>query len=123
MKERAKYAPTFSKLRALMANGLTDIDLVRCWVSWRILPLSRCLGLMCEYNSDLKDPQRHCEIQLSNAEVTEGTKALFNETWAECSKTGLNPYCTFNRPPAVSVAHHSSSLDHVFINTYPLMII
>ena len=32
-KERAKYPRAFSKLRALMANGLTGVDFVRCWVS------------------------------------------------------------------------------------------
>ena len=40
-KERQTYAPQLAKLRALLANGLTGIDLIRCWVSWGILPLSR----------------------------------------------------------------------------------
>ena len=31
--ERVKYAPAFVKVRALMANGLTGVDLTRCWVS------------------------------------------------------------------------------------------
>ena len=103
-----------------MANGLTGIDLVWCRVSWRILPLSCRPDLMCEYIGNLKDPERHCKIQLSDAEVTEATKALLNETWAKCSKTGLSPYCTFNQPPAVSVTHYVSSLNHVFINTIHL---
>jgi hypothetical protein len=54
--ERAKYMPTFSKVRALLANGLIGVDLVRCWVAWRIIPLSRRTGLMCEYTCDVKDP-------------------------------------------------------------------
>ena len=105
IKEWGKYAPTFSKLRAFMANGLTGIDLVRCWVSWRILPLSHRPGLMCEYTGDLKDPQCHCDIQLSDAVNTKATKVLLNESWADCSKTGLSPFCTFNKLPVVSVAH------------------
>ena len=87
-----------------MANGLIGVDLVRCWVSWSILPLSRRPGLMCEYTGNLKDPQRHCDIQLSNAEITEATKKLLNEALKECSKTWLSPFCTFNKPLAVSVA-------------------
>ena len=63
-KERAKYALAFSKLRAFMANGLTGVDFVRCWISWSILPLSRRPDLMCEYTGDVNDPQ------LSDAEIT-----------------------------------------------------
>nr|XP_020160643.1 nucleolar and coiled-body phosphoprotein 1-like [Aegilops tauschii subsp. strangulata] len=33
---------------------------------------------MCEYTGDVKDPQRHCDIQLSDAEITEATKKLQN---------------------------------------------
>lgn len=39
--ERVPYASTLSKIRALIANGLTGVDLVHCWVAWRIFPLSR----------------------------------------------------------------------------------
>ena len=98
-----------------MANGLTGVDLVRCWVSWSILPLSRRPSLMCEYTGNLKDPQRHCDIQPSDAEITEATKKLPNEPLKECSKIGLSPFCTFNKPPAVSVA--SLPLNHV-CNSY-----
>ena len=47
-RERANYAPQLSKLRAFMENGLTGVDLARCWITWSILPLSRRPGLMCE---------------------------------------------------------------------------
>ena len=55
--ERKNFAPQIAKLRALMANGLTGIDLVRWWVSWGILPLSRRPGLMHENTGNVKDPQ------------------------------------------------------------------
>ncbi|KAM3189563.1 hypothetical protein ACQJBY_068078 [Aegilops geniculata] len=55
---------------------------------------------MCGYNGNLKDPQRCCDIQLSDAEITEATKKLLNEPLKECSKTRLSPFCTFNKPPA-----------------------
>ena len=51
--ERASYAPQLAKLRAFMANGLSGVDFVRCWISWSILPLSHRSGLMCEYTGEL----------------------------------------------------------------------
>ena len=69
-KERQTYAPQLAKLRALLANGLTGVDLVRCWVAWHVLPLSRRSGLMHEYTSDAKDPQRFNEIEMTDDEVT-----------------------------------------------------
>ena len=102
-RERANYAPQLSKLRAFMANGLTGVDLARCWISWSILPLSRRSGLMCEYMGSLKDAQRHIDIQLTDAEVTEAVKKILNEPEAVCAQTGLLPFCTFNKPPAVRI--------------------
>ena len=87
-----------------MANGLTRVDFVRCWVSCSILPLSRRPGLMCEYTGDVKDPQRHINIQLTDAEVTEAVKKMLDIPVAECTKTGLSPFCPSNKPPAVRIA-------------------
>ena len=53
-----------------MANGLIGVDLVRCWVAWRIMPLSRRPGLMCEYTGDVKDPQRHNHKELNDDHVS-----------------------------------------------------
>ena len=122
-KEWAKYASAFSKLGAFIANGLTDVDFVRCWVSWSILPLSRRLVLMCEYTGDLKDPQRHCDIQLSDTEIAEATKALLNESLIDYSKTGLSPFYTLNEPPAVSIAHLCSTKFSIIMPTYDLFIL
>jgi len=101
--ERAKYAPQLAKLQAFMANGLTGVDFVRCWISWSILPLSRRPGLMCEYTGEVDDPQRHCNLQLSEEEVTEGVKKILNESELICSQTGLSPFYAKNKPPAVSI--------------------
>ena len=87
-----------------MANGLTGVDFVRCWVSWSILPLSRLPGLMCEYTGDLKDPQRHIDTQLTDAEVTEAVKKMLDVSVAKCSKTRLSPFFATNKPPAVRTA-------------------
>ena len=86
-----------------MANGLTGVDLARCWISWSILPLSRRAGLMCEYTGSLKDAQRHIDIQLTDEEVTETVKKILKEPEAVYAQTGLLPFCTFNKPPVVRI--------------------
>ena len=58
---------------------------------------------MCEYTGDLKDPQRHTDIQLTDAEITEVVKKIMDESVAVCSKTGLSPFCATNKPPAVRI--------------------
>ena len=100
-KEQQAYAPQLAKLRALLANGLTGVDLVRCWVSWHTLPLSRRSGLMHEYTGDAKDPQRFNEIEMMDDEVTECVKKMLDEPIAACSQNGLPPFCASNQPPAV----------------------
>ena len=59
---------------------------------------------MCEYTGDSKDPQRHIDIQLTEAEVNEAVKKILNEPEAVCSKTRLSPFYTLNKPPAVRIA-------------------
>ena len=56
---------------------------------------------MCEYTRSLKDAQR--DIQLTDAEVTEAVKKILNEPEAVCAQTGLLPFCTFNKPPAIRI--------------------
>ena len=101
-RERQTYVPQFAKLRALMANGLTGVDLARCWVKWHILPLSRRSGLMHEYTGNSNDPQRFTEIEVTNDEVTESVKKMLDEPIAICSQTRLAPFYAANKLPAVS---------------------
>src|SRR3954465_13470062 len=84
-----------------MANGLTGVDFARCWISWSILPISQRPGLMCEYTGDVKDPQWHIDIQLTDDEVTEAVKKILNEPEAVCAQTGLPPFCAINKTPVV----------------------
>ena len=100
-KERQTYAPQLAKLRALLANGLTGFDLVHCWVSWGILPLSRRPGLMHEYTGNVKDPQRYHEIVMTDIAVTEAMKKMLDEPIATCSQIGLPPFCASNKPLVV----------------------
>ena len=99
--ERSKYAPQLSKLRAFMANGLTGVDLARCWISWSILPLSLRSGLMCQYTDHVDDPLRHSRLQLSGEEITEAMHTILNEPEHICAKTCLLPFCATNKPPAI----------------------
>ena len=101
--ERKKLAPTIAKVKALLGNGLTGIDLVRCWVSWRIIPLSHRSGLMCTYTGGKKDPLRHSSVHLTEEAINEMTETLRNEDPDDCSKVGLNPFCKLNLPPDVSL--------------------
>ena len=101
--EWAKLAPTIAKVTALLGNGLTGVDLVRCWVSWRIIPLSRRTGLMCTYTGGVKDPLRHSSAPLTDEAVNEMVKSLLNEDPEDCVKVGLAPFCKLNPPPDVSL--------------------
>ena len=58
---------------------------------------------MCEYTDSVDDPLRHTKIQLPDDEVTEAVKKILNEPEAVCAKTGLLPFYTFNKPPAVRI--------------------
>ena len=78
---------------------------------------------MCEYTGDVKDSQRHIDIHLTDDEVTESVKKMLNEPEAVCSKTGLSPFYTQNKPPAVSIVC-ASALHLIFLDfaifEYPL---
>src|SRR3954469_18435551 len=56
---------------------------------------------MCECTGDVKDVQRHIDIQLTDDEVTEAVKKILNEPEAVCAQTGLPPFCAINKLPAV----------------------
>ena len=58
---------------------------------------------MCEYTGDVHDSQCHINIQLIDEEVSESVKKMLNEPEAVCSKTGLSPFYTQNKPPAVRI--------------------
>ena len=100
--ERQTLAPTMSKVKALLGNGLNDIDLVRVWLAWQVIPLSRRPGLMCDYTGQKNDHLRHSPHDLPEDVVDDMTKSLLNESLADCGKVGLSPFCKINPAPAVS---------------------
>ena len=67
-----------------------------------MIPLSRRPGLMCEYTGRKDDPLRHSRNDLPEDIAEDMTKALLNESLADCGRTGLSPFCKTNPAPAVS---------------------
>ena len=94
--ERKKLFPKIRKVQALLGNGLTGVDLIRCWVAWRIIPLSRRSGLMCSYTGGTDDPLRHSSVHLTEATIVEMATTLVNSKYEDCSLVGLNPFCKLN---------------------------
>ena len=80
----------------------SNIDPVRVWISWRVIPLSRRPGLMCDYMGRKDDPLWHSPNDLPEDVVDDMTKSLLNESLPDCGRTGLSPFCQANPAPAVS---------------------
>ena len=110
--ERKKLTSTIRKVQALLGNGLTGVDLVRCWVSWRIIPLSGQSGLMCTYTREKDDPLRHSSLHLTEEGIIEMATTLVNSKFEDCIKVGLNPFCKLNPPPDVSLLISLTLLHH-----------
>ncbi|SPT17216.1 unnamed protein product [Triticum aestivum] len=110
--ERQPLLPTINKIKALLGNGLNGIDLVRVLILWRVIPLSRRPGLMCEYTGRKDDPQRHSRNDLPEDVAEEDTKALLNESLADCGRTGLAPFCKTNPAPAADDKFWRVKYDH-----------
>ncbi|SPT16162.1 unnamed protein product [Triticum aestivum] len=110
--ERQPLLPIINKIKALLDNGLNEIDLVRVWISAWVIPLSRRPGLMCEYMDQKDDPQRHSRNDLPEDVAEEMTKALLNESLADCGRTGLAPFCKTNPAPAADDKFWRVKYDH-----------
>ena len=63
---------------------------------------------MYEYTGDVKDPLRSNDIEKTDEEVTEAVKKMLDEPISQCSKTGLAPFCTSNKPAAVRILFFST---------------
>ena len=100
--ERLPLNPTIRKIKALLGNGLTGIDLVRVWVTWRILPLSRRSGLMCTYIGEKDDSMHHNPEDLPDDVVDATVQSLLKEGTVTSNTFSLLPFCKNNPAPAVS---------------------
>ena len=66
---------------------------------------------MYEYTGDVKDPLWSNEIEKTDEEVTEAVKKILDELIAQCSKIGLAPFYTSNKPPLVRFLSFSTLID------------
>ncbi|KAI5011779.1 hypothetical protein ZWY2020_013916 [Hordeum vulgare] len=97
--EESDFIPVLSELRSLTNNGLTGVDLIRCWVESRILPLSHRDGLMCEFDGTLNHPQCYFHIALTEEDIVSIIKKQTGKPLAKCSQIGFKPFCKINPAP------------------------
>ena len=67
---------------------------------------------MCEYTGRKHDPLRHWRNDLPEDVAEDMTKALLNESLADCGRTGLAPFCKTNPAPVVSHCFKHFVFDH-----------
>lgn len=115
--ERVSIAPQMKKIKALLGNGLDGVDLVRTWVTWRVIPLSRRPSLMCDYTGQKNDPLRHSSEDLPDDMIEASVQALLKENTVVSNSFSLLPFCQTNPAPAVSLSTLSIVLLHLIIIT------
>ncbi|XBJ28328.1 hypothetical protein VPH35_005452 [Triticum aestivum] len=110
--EHLPLTPTIKKIKALLGNGLDGIDLVRVWVAWRVIPLSRRPGLMCTYSGEKDDPLRHSPDNLPDDAVEATTQTLLKEGTVTSNAFVLLPFCKKNPAPAANDNFWKVKYDH-----------
>ena len=101
--ECKKLLPSIRRINGLLGNGLTGVDLTRCWISWRIIPLSRHSKLMYEYGGGPDDSLHHTLVQLTEEDIVSMSNLLVNGKYEDYSIVGLNPFCKLNPVPEVRI--------------------
>lgn len=99
--ERKKLEPVFKKIKALIAHGLKATDLTRCWVGWRIQPLSIRKRLFYQYTGRPDDDMRYTSKELEPAKIGKTAKKILGEPLTEVETVGLAPFEASNPAPAV----------------------
>ena len=114
--ERKKLVPTIRRVQALLGNGLTGVDLIRCWVASQIIPLSRRPGLICSYTRGTDDPLCHSSLHLTEEAIVEMATTLVNSKYEDYNLVGLNPFCKLNPAPKVILLTSFSSVVNYRMN-------
>ena len=99
--ECKKLIPSIKRINALLGNGLTGVDLIHCWISWQVIPLSRRSKLMYEYGGGPYDSLCYNSVQLTEEDIVSMSTILVNGKYEDCNKVGLNPFCKLNSAPEV----------------------
>lgn len=114
--ERKKLVPKIRKVQDLLGNGLTGVDLICCWIAWRVIPLSRRSGLMCNYTGGIDDPLRHSSLRLTEEAIMEMATTLINSKYEDCNIVWLNSFCKLNPTPINPLTSFSSTVLNICMN-------
>ena len=110
--DNRKLVLVFKQIKALLAHGLSAIDLIRFWVGWQVQPLSERPKLMCEY-SGTGDDMRISQVVFSSAETARATKKFLGEPLELVSLVSLALLWVKN--PALEVRYRLSQFPCVLL--------
>ena len=85
--------------KALIAHGLTGVDLVKCWIRWSIQPLAIRPRLIFEYTGKATDTLRFSEAPMLEDQVVKSAKPLLGEKLDKIALNGLAPFYTLHQAP------------------------
>ena len=118
---RPKVESLIVRIQALLSHDLENMDLVRCWTTWRIQPLSPRTRLICSYTRRVTDDLRVTEKLSDGPELGRLIKKLTGKLVKDQAYFGLQPFCSTCPAPAVSVLlafpFHLLSLSQ-FVNSH-----
>ena len=90
--------------KALIAHGLTGVDLVKCWIRWSIQPLAIRPWLIFEYTGEATYTLRYSEAPILEEQVVKNAKPLLGERLDKIALNGLAPfYAQHQAPPMVTL--------------------
>ena len=99
---RPKVESLILRIRALLSHNLENMDLVRCWTTWRIQPLSPRTRLICSYTRCITDDLRTTDKLSDGPELGRLIKKLTGKMVKDQAYFGLQPFCSTCPAPAVS---------------------
>ena len=100
---RPKVESLITRIRALLSHDLENMDLVRCWTTWKIQPLSPRTRLICSYTRRVTDDLRVTEKLSDGPELGRLIKKLTGKPVKDQAHFGLQPFCSTHPAPDVSI--------------------
>ena len=100
---RPKVESLIVRIRALLSRNLENMDLVRCWTTWRIQPLSPRTRIICTYTRCVGDDLRTTDKLSDGPELGRLIKKLTSKPVKDQAHFELKPFCSTNQAPGVSI--------------------
>ena len=100
---RPKVESLIIRIQALLSHDLENMDLVRCWTTWKIQPLSPRTRLICTYTRCVTDDLRVSNKLSDGPELGRLIKKLTGKPVKDQAHFGLQPFCSTSPAPAVSI--------------------